>query len=217
MIFPRIYDRINMLCSAERGRKYRNLNIREKWYVIQTRAGIEDSVKGSCVSCLSESRIERIFVPKIELKRKYRGEWQKVEKPMYPGYIFLSIYVDDDRTGYDSSSVTGSDIIDRLFLELKKIPYLTKILGADGIAIPLTEEDKKRIKRFIGEGDTAELSVGIIEGDRVKIFEGSLVGQEAIIKKIDRHKRTAKVEVEFMGEKRLIEVGLEIITKNKTS
>lgn len=195
----------------------------EKWYVLQTRTGHEDKIREICDIRLEKRGVSRIFVPKIELKKKYRGQWQMIKRPMYPGYIFLSVFDERnaDGTGKEeggseaSGAVMGSKALDSLFLELKKIPYLTRILNADGIAVPVSEEDKKRVESFIGEGETAELSVGIIEGDEVKIFEGSLKDHEALIKKIDRHKRTALVETEFMGEKRLIEVGLEIILKNK--
>lgn len=188
------------------------MNTEEKWYVIQTRTGNEDKVREICDIRLEKKYVDRIFVPQIELKKKYRGEWQKVKRPMYPGYIFFSVR--DIESEETSSTVTGSRAVDDFYLELKKIPYLTKILGADRIAVPVSEEDKKRVESFIGEGETAELSVGVIEGDKVRIFEGALTDHEALIKRIDRHKRTALVETEFLGEKRLIEVGLEIILKS---
>lgn len=195
---------------------------REKWYVIQTRTGHEDQVCEVCSSRLEKRGIRKIFVPKIELKKKYHGEWQMVKRPMYPGYIFMSVSEDEakaedvDKYSEIQYPITGQSSTDLLFLDLKKIPYLTKMLGTDRVVVALEESDVLRVKSFIGDGDVAELSIGIIEGDKVKIFEGPLKGKEALIKKINRHKRTAKIETEFLGEKRIIEVGLEIILKNNT-
>ncbi len=197
----------------------------EKWYVIQTRTGHEDQVREICDDRLDKRGVNKVFVPKIELKKKYHGEWQMVKKPMYPGYIFIA--VDEKTAGEERKedflkiekaqrgvNATGQTTTDLLFMDLKKIPHLTKIVGTGRIAVALDESDVNRIRTFIGDGDLAELSTGIIEGDKVQIFGGALKGKEALIKKIDRHKRIAKVETELLGEKRVIEVGLEIILKN---
>ena len=72
--------------------------------------------------------------------------------------------------------------------------------------------DKKETKKEI-KSIWYELGFGVAGPIYKGLFEW--IEKEALIKKIDRHKRTALVETEFMGEKRLIEVGLEIILKNK--
>lgn len=191
-----------------------------KWYVIQTRAGVEDEVVEFCYERLDRRGINRIFVPKIELKKKYHGVWQLVKKPMYPGYIFMEADEEEAKAERQEDfqkvfgTSTGHTFTDLICLDLKAVPRLTKMLGTGSTVVPLEESEVKRIKSFIGEGDVAEMSIGAIEGDKVRISEGALKGQEALIKKIDRHKRTAKVETTFIGEKRLIEVGLEIISKS---
>ncbi|MNI87243.1 KOW motif protein [compost metagenome] len=58
-----------------------------------------------------------------------------------------------------------------------------------------------------------ECSTGIIEGDNIRIIEGPLKGRSSIVKKIDRHKRQAVIQLEFMGDIRLVNVALEIISK----
>ena len=63
------------------------------------------------------------------------------------------------------------------------------------------------------EKQEVEMSIGIIEGDRVHIFEGPLQGMEGLIRKIDRHKRMAYLEVEMFGRMVEMRVGLEIIEK----
>jgi transcriptional antiterminator NusG len=39
------------------------------------------------------------------------------------------------------------------------------------------------------------------------------MGFESLIRKIDRHKRIAQLEIDMFGDKRTITVGLEIISK----
>ncbi|MEG2506006.1 MAG: KOW motif-containing protein, partial [Carnobacterium sp.] len=64
------------------------------------------------------------------------------------------------------------------------------------------------------EDHVVDMSVGYIIGDKIIVRDGPLKGKEGSIKKIDRHKRIAFIEVEFLGEVRETKVGLEIITKN---
>ncbi|MCC8098207.1 MAG: hypothetical protein LIO44_06625 [Eubacterium sp.] len=58
-----------------------------------------------------------------------------------------------------------------------------------------------------------EMSVGIIENDRVQVINGSMMGMEGSIRKIDRHKRTARIEVNMFGRTMEVTVGLEIVKK----
>ena len=52
------------------------------------------------------------------------------------------------------------------------------------------------------------------KNDKIIINEGSLVGLEGLITKIDRHKRIAYVDVELLGKLTKVQVGLEIISKS---
>ena len=58
-----------------------------------------------------------------------------------------------------------------------------------------------------------EISFGIIENDRVQILAVPLMGMEGNIRRIDRHKRTAYLEIEMFGRTVEMKVGLEIIRK----
>ena len=61
------------------------------------------------------------------------------------------------------------------------------------------------------------MSTGVIEGDRVIVTDGPLVGREALISKIDRHKRLAYLDMRMFGRIKTIKVGLEIVRKNVTA
>lgn len=53
----------------------------------------------------------------------------------------------------------------------------------------------------------------MIEGDRIVILKGPLMNQAGLIRRIDRHKRLAYLEMEIMGRKKTVKVGLEIVKK----
>ena len=58
-----------------------------------------------------------------------------------------------------------------------------------------------------------ELSSGVIEGDEIVILNGPLMHHTGLIKKLDRHKRLAYLEMEILGRIKTIKVGLEIVRK----
>ena len=57
------------------------------------------------------------------------------------------------------------------------------------------------------------MSSGYIEGDKIIITEGPLKNLEGTIRKLDRHKRTAVVQIKMMGQLRDVVMGVEIVKK----
>ena len=57
------------------------------------------------------------------------------------------------------------------------------------------------------------MSKGFIIGDAITVTEGPLKGYEGSIKKIDRHKRMAFVELPFLGKETRVRIPLEIVDK----
>ena len=101
----------------------------------------------------------------------------------------------------------------RIVFAAEKIIGLTKLLGTGNEITALTESETAFLKKFGGEEQIVRMSEGIIEGSRTKILSGPLMGMEGQIRKIDRHKRKAWLEVEMFGRTQLVEIGLEITMK----
>lgn len=171
----------------------------ENWYVIQVRSGYEEKIKKTCQLIIDKSVLLDCFIPKIETMKKYHGKWHSQDDVLFKGYVFMI-----------------SDHIDTLFNELKKVPDLTKLLGkSEDVVYPLKEEEVQFLKSFGKDDHFVEMSYGIIEGDTITVLNGPLKGREGMIKKIDRHKRIAIIEVNFFDQITTAKVGLEIIKKNE--
>lgn len=166
------------------------------WYVIQVRTGTEEAIRQQCERRIPREALGRCFLPCYEEKRKAGGTWTLRKKHLFPGYVFAE---------------TGD--IEELYRRLKGISGMTKLLGAGDEVIPLTEEEEAFLRRFGGEEQVVGMSEGIIEHSQVKILSGPLVGMEGTIRKIDRHKRKAWIEVGMFGRKQRVEVGVEIFEK----
>lgn len=171
----------------------------EHWYVIQVMSGHEEKVVQQCQILVNQHVLKECFIPYVKTMKKMQGKWQQIQTILFKGYVFLI-----------------SDDVDSLFQELKKVPELTKLIGRKKTEIyPLLEKEVFFLKQFGKEKHLVEMSVGYIEGDKIRVTEGPLMGREAMIKKIDRHKRIAYIEVDFFNQVTVTKVGLEIIRKDK--
>lgn len=169
------------------------------WYVIQVKTGTEEEIRRQCEKVIEKDILERCFIPYCEQMKKYHGKWHKEKKLLFPGYVFL---------------VSTRDAEEKmLYLRLKKVIGLTKLIGTGNEVVPLEDEEIRFLQDFGREDQIVNMSEGIIENDRVVVTKGPLKGNEGLIRKIDRHKRRAYLEVGLFGRKIETQVGLEIVEK----
>lgn len=167
------------------------------WYVIQVRTGTEENIRIQCEKFIQDKTVmETCFIPYYEEKKRFQGRWNLEKKILFPGYIFI---------------ITRNAA--ELHEALKKVMGLTKILGVGDTMIPLTAKEVAFMERFGGPTQIVGMSEGIIEGSQIIITSGPLQGLEGYIKKIDRHKRKAWVELPMFGRMHKVEVGVEIVKK----
>lgn len=166
------------------------------WYAIQTATGQETQTIAMCKALIDDSLLQGVFYPKTETMKRYEGAWHKETKPMFPGYIFA---VTDD-----------PEELRRSFLN---VPKLTKLLGTDNVPVALSDKEEQLLRQVTNQEHVAEMSVGVIEGDRLVVNTGPLMGIEGLVKRINRHKRVAVVEVEMFGRLVEMELGLEVVEK----
>jgi len=137
------------------------------------------------------------FVPMLEVIYKISGRIKKETKPLFPGYVFIESGV---------PSLKFINMMCRVVFFSQDIIRILKYADTGEIAI--RESEKRMLLRLCNNERCIESSTGIIEGDSVYIKEGPLKGLESIVKKIDRHKRRAFIELEFMGEVRQVSLAL---------
>lgn len=173
------------------------------WYVVQVVGGRENTVLHKIEEITNPKTYKKAFVPKYETKKRYSGVWKTKEEVLFPGYVFV-----DTRTP------------DLFRAELNKISAMTKLLSGetgsgDKRFVSLTNEEKTLICAFTEDDRfVMKMSEGVIEGDEIRILNGPLMGHTGLVKKIDRHKRLAYLELSMFGRNLSIKVGLEIIHKS---
>ena len=100
------------------------------------------------------------------------------------------------------------------------VPAFTRLLGKDGEHfIPLSDHEVEWLEWMIESPDQnmeVQLSqVSVSEDAAISILSGPLKNLEGCIKKIDLHRRIAKVEVNFMNRKIVVHLGIEMVRKKK--
>ena len=166
------------------------------WYVVQVRTGTEESIRIQCEKHMSGEALERCFIPYYEESKRIRGRWTTLEKVLFPGYVFMV-----------------SEKLERLYDQLHGVVGLTKLIGTGREIVPLREEEIAFMQGIGGEKQVVEMSEGVIEQSCVRITSGPLVGMEGMIRKIDRHKRKAYLDLTLFGREQRVQVGVEIVAK----
>lgn len=171
------------------------------WYVFYVQTGKEQTACDFLNKLLNQEE-SNAFIPQVELIFKNSKIIRKERKPMFPGYIFTDSILDEET------------FIMRTYKYVRASKYIFELLGRKNIhKMKLTDNEQNFLLSFCTDEYVTEESKGHIIGDNIIITSGPLVGRESIIKKIDRHKRRAVIELTFFGDIRRISVALEIISK----
>ncbi len=167
------------------------------WYVLFVMGGYEEKVKDTLI----REGYDAFLPKKVILYRKER-RYIRQEKLMFPGYVFVES--EQDYVSFDSAI---------RILKMKITGILRNLKYDNEGTTPLTSQEVQLLERLLGKKKVVEHSIGVIEGDKIIITEGPLMGFESQIVHIDRHKRLATLELDMLGDKRLTKVSLEIISK----
>ena len=185
------------------------------YYVLQVAPGEEIKTEVHIMAILPDNLYGECFHLTRHMKKRFHGRWVDVQEKLLPGYVFIT-----------------TENVRKLFLELKKVPMFTGIVGRDGwnfVAmqdsdVEWLEKIRKRGIYSIAENKNIDnvdapwyevglSQVSVEEGNQIRIVSGPLKGIEGMVKKIHLHKRIAEVEIPFMKQKTAIFLGVELVEK----
>lgn len=166
-----------------------------EWYVIFIESGREEKVQKWLDFHFGKETLHYL-VPKRRLIERKGGKFYQVIKKLFPGYVFICVDMDLEK-----------------YKIIKSIPNLIRILNTGAYYSQINNSEMSVILRLVGDGDIIDYSRVYVENSKILVKEGCLMGIEGIIKKVDKHKNRAKVQLTFMGEPRLVDVGVEILHK----
>lgn len=199
------------------------------FYVLQVAPGTEDRTEALIRRRVESGVYSRCFHLLRHVRKKYRGEWKDVHEKLLPGYVFVTsnsamgLYQELKRVPM-LTKMLGRD--GELFVALREgeVEWLEALLGMEegmggdesdsGIQMNMVA-DMEDVVSADGCAIEVGLSQVLVENDRVVILSGPLKNVEGRVKKYNLHKRVAEVEVEFMGRKTVIYLGVEMVGRKE--
>ncbi|MBP2000183.1 transcriptional antiterminator NusG [Paenibacillus shirakamiensis] len=182
------------------------------WYALFVQSGKEEWIRSELHKKFGNSQLE-CLIPKRTIPEKKNGRYCDVTKKMFPGYILLHIQMDFP-TYYKINQIP---MIYRLLnyhnLNLAKIHYdfQAPLEQQEAYFKAIPDEEVAQILKLIGPDETLGYSSVLIENSKVIVKSGPLKDMESIIKKIDKHKKRAKIMVRLFEKEVMFDVGLEIL------
>jgi len=177
----------------------------KNWVILFVRTGLEEKIVRVFKENLDVDKYLP-FLPTKEMPRRNKGIIYKERKILFPGYVFIKTVIKsgliaDNLLSYMSGIMCRKDI------------YSLLHYGDNEKDVVMREKERQYWERLFDSDFCIAGSVGFIEGEVIRIKSGALVGMESRIKRINRHKREAVVEMEVMGAVREVKLMLEVTAK----
>ncbi len=167
------------------------------WYALRCPSGETADILQSSRSYIIKDRIQDIFTFTFDRMKRYQGQWHTENALMFPNYIFLESA--DENINPD---------------ELEHCCDFMKAEGGHSALFKVMPEEERFLRSLCDSSHHLKLSRGYISDGITHINEGPLQGLECYIKKIDRHKRMARLEVPLHYVNNTMWAGLEIVCKS---
>jgi len=163
------------------------------WHAIYVTTGKEEKVKKALLDVFKNDL--KVLVPKRELKERKAGKYRIVKRKLFPGYVLIKC-----------------EITKEAYYRIKKIPMLLNLLkGNEG---PLVIDERElAVLNILIKDEQIKISKAYKENDMIKIIEGPLLGMEGLIESIDARKGRAKVNIDFLGTSKVVQLGIDVVEK----
>ncbi|MBR4419491.1 MAG: transcription termination/antitermination factor NusG [Clostridia bacterium] len=159
-----------------------------KWYVIHTYSGYEAMVKDTLEKMVVNSNLQgqilEVKIPMEETIEEKNGKKKVVQKKVLPCYVFIKLVYSNE-----------------LWFMITNTRGVTGFVGPQGKALPLTEDEVKRMRLE----DVVE-NANFNKGDKITIVSGPLDGFEGIILDLNDTSQKAKVKVAMFNTETEVEV-----------
>lgn len=171
------------------------------WYALYVKTGEEETVKKYIARHLSKD-IKSCIVPKRMIPEKKHGEFFNVVRPLFPGYVLFQ-----------------TQLTAKLYYAIRDVPKVIYVVFGGEYKkdksvsnfSPISQDEINWLLNLFSGEEILEYSDVVKLDTKVKVISGPLKDREAIIKKIDIRKHRAKIELNFLGDTRLLDVGINII------
>ena len=171
------------------------------WFVVHTYAGYENKVKANLSSRISsmnvEDKIFEVVIPMEDVMEIKQGRKQVVQKKVFPGYLLVRMYLDDDS-----------------WYVVRNTPGVTGFVGSGAKPTPLSDKEINRILQVKPE-DKKKLRprLEFEEQESVRVTSGPFANFTGTISEINVDQSKLKVLVNIFGRETPVELGFDQVAK----
>ncbi|WP_434752109.1 antiterminator LoaP [Paenibacillus amylolyticus] len=176
-----------------------------KWYVVYVETSKESLVSLYLNKYFKQLDL-RCFFPMRKVPERVEGSFVEVVKPLFPGYVFVYAQMNPDL-------YTSINKIPRIFRILRKGKYSRTDI--DSYYTEIDEKEIEPILGLVGNDGIIDYSQAIATDNEIVVTSGPLKGREELIKKINKRKMRAKIELNLLGAQCDIDVGLNIVNNSE--
>ena len=164
-----------------------------EWYALFVETGKEEVIQKWLDLYFSKEKLKSFIFKKKVTEKKQGIVYEKVRK-VFPGYIFLNTEMNEE-----------------IYYRIKKIPRYVKVLNLGNYYSKIDYNEINPILKLVDNNFMLDYSQIAIKDSKIIVKSGTLKNMEHIIKKVDKRKKRAKIQLEFMKTTKLIDVGIELI------
>lgn len=100
------------------------------------------------------------------------------------------------------------------YYRIIEIPMLANLLKDESGPLKIEEKELEVLNILLKNGEeNIGISTAYKEGQKVRIIDGPLVGLEGHIQSVDTRKGRAKVSIDFLGDTRTVQLGIDFVDK----
>lgn len=189
------------------------------WYALFVKTGYESSIK-RWLDTRFDNNLLHSVIPKRKVPEKKDRTVQHVIKTLFPGYVFIetkmsfSIYytLKENPFIYNTLNYLNNKDKRSTLPDVQMASVASERPAAESHFFKeIPSEEMLVVLQLINENEVIEYSQVYFQDSKVIVQSGPLKGLESHIKKIDKHKKRAKVLMNIMGREQLVDVGIEII------
>lgn len=171
------------------------------WYALFVRTGKEDEVCENLKKLyefFSPMDTYEVIVPKRGIYEYHEGKRAYVLRTLFPSYVLI-----------------GTDQIVKLYEIMKnhKSSHIIRMLKNENYFQEIDIREIGVIIDLINQEGVIGISDVLVEDEKVNIIDGPLIHYKGIIKKINKRKGRAKIQVDFLNKQCFVDIAIRCLER----
>ncbi|MEM9445606.1 MAG: transcription termination/antitermination protein NusG [Verrucomicrobiota bacterium] len=171
-----------------------------QWFAVHVLSGQENNVERYMRKRLPAEElgdyIHDIVIPTERISEIKRGKKTETDRKLYPGYIFIDMYLYDD----------DNNMVEPPWYFIKETPGVIGFADGDR-PIPMKMSEVNAMLAQVKEKeDRVVPKISFTVGDKVRVGDGPFQSQEGVIEEVDPEKGRVRVAVSIFGRSTPVEL-----------